>query len=140
MGDTHEQKNKKYLAELIAEELAKIVLKVNIYGYDKWKSYSIEVKEPQPYQEWPYEVCTEFSIPIEVDMGEPAREVVIMTDVGGVSYTLAWEPGRIDEEWYPKTIPAGSTFYLENKKITELIIHALTPGWIYIDAEGFTDC
>jgi len=139
MGDTHEQKNKKYLAELIAEEIAKRVLKVNIYGYDLWRGYEIIIKEPTPYKEWPYVVCTPFEIGLLSDLGSEAREVVIISE--GVEYKLAWDPGRKDDDtWYPKNIPAGSTFYLENKKIAKLYIHALTTGTLYIDAEGFTDC
>lgn len=141
MGDIHEIKNKDYLAKKIAEELAKVILKVNIYGYDLWFPYDIEVKEPQPYQKWPYVVCTPFEIDILTDMGSEAREIVIETDEGGVSYKIAWDPGRpYDDAWYPKTIPAGAKFSIENKKIAKLYIHALTPGHLYIDAEGFTDC
>jgi len=141
MGEPHEIENKKYLAELIADAMAKVILKVNIYGYDLWYPYNIEVKEPTPYVEWPYEVCEEFEIDILTDMGSEAREIVIETDEGGVSYTIAWDPGRpYEDAWYPKTIPAGAKFTIENKKIAKLYFHALTPGHIYIEAEGFTDC
>ncbi len=138
MGETHEKENKDYLAKKIAEEIAKKILKVNIYGYDLWKGYSILVKEPQPYQEWDYVVCTEFSLDIVGDMGSEAREVdFVQIDM---DIDVAWDPGRIGDAYFPKTIPAGSTFKLENKKVATLYIHAKGPGMILIDCEGFTDC
>lgn len=138
MGDTHEVWNKKYLAELIAEAIAGKILKVNIYGYDLWKGYSLEIKEPTPYQEWPYVVCTPFELDIVADMGSEAREVdFVQIDM---DIDVAWDPGRIGDAWFPKTIPAGSTFKLENKKVAKLYIHAKGPGMILIDCEGFTDC
>lgn len=138
MGKTHEKANKDYLAEAFAEALAKKVLKVQIYGYTLWKGYEIEVKEPTPYQEWPYVVCTPFELDIVEDMGEPARKVDFIEI--GMDIKVAWDPGRIGDAWYPKTIPAGTTFKLENKKVDKLYIHALGPGIILIDCEGFADC
>lgn len=138
MGDPHEIWNKKYLADLIADAIAKKILKVNIYGYDLWKGYKIEVKEPTPYEERPYVVCTEFELDIVEDMGSEAREVdFVQIDM---DIEVAWDPGRIGDAYFPKTIPAGSTFKLENKKVAKLYIHALGPGMILIDCEGFTDC
>jgi len=138
MGETHEKENKDYLAKKIAEEIAKKVLKVNIYGYDLWKGYEILVKEPTPYLEWDYLVCTPFELNIVEDMGEPAREVDFLQI--DMDIQVAWDPGRIGDAWFPKTIPAGSTFKLENKKVNKLYIHAKGTGTILIDCEGFADC
>lgn len=138
MGEPHEKANKDYLVEKIAEEIAKKVLKVQIYGFTLWKGYEILVKEPTPYLEWPYLVCTPFELDIVGDMGEPAREVDFIEI--GMDIKVAWDPGRIGDAWFPKVISAGSTFKLENKKVDKLYIHALGPGTILIDCEGFADC
>lgn len=139
MGETHEKKNKDYLAGQIADEIAKRILKVNIYGYDLWYPYDIEVKKPIPYQEWDYLVCEPFEIDILGDMGSEAREVdFVQIDM---DIEVAWDPGRpYDNAWFPKVIKADSKFKLEDKKISKLYIHAKDTGHILIDVEGFTDC
>lgn len=139
MGAPHEKENKDYLAKQIADEISKKVLKVNTYGYDLWYPYDIEVKEEIPYEEWPYIVCTPFAIDILGDMGSEAREVdFVQIDM---DIQVAWDPGRpYDDAWFPQTIPAGSKFKLEDKKIATLYIHAKDKGHILIDVEGFTDC
>ena len=139
MGETHEKTNKDYLAKKIAEEIAKKILKVNIYGYDLWKGYSIQVKKPTPYQEWPYVVCTPFELDIVKDMGSEAREVDVLSSTT-CDYKISWDPGRIGDAWFPQTIPAGSTFTLEHKKISKLYFHCLTEGTLVLEVEGFTDC
>ena len=143
MGETHEKENKDYIAKKIAEEIAKIVIKTQRYGHELWYPYTITVKEPQPYVEWPYVVCTPFELPILTDLGAPASEVdVIQTTC---DFTIAWGPNRpVDSEgtplWFPKTIPAGGTLSLEDKKIEVLYIHALGEGEILINVQGSADC
>jgi len=142
-GEPHEKVNKDYLAKKIAEEIAKKTLKVNIAGYDRWYPYKILVKEPTPYLEWPYLVCQEFELDVLSDLGCYASEVdFVQIDM---DIEVAWSPNRpVDSEgnpmYFPKTIPAGSTFKLENKVVEKLYIHAKATGWILIDVEGFTDC
>lgn len=136
MGETHEKKNKNYLAKQIADEIAKRILKVNIYGYDLWYPYTITVG--------PYDICSEMEIDIVKDMGEPAREVDIMSTT--CDFQIAWDPGRPapDSEgnkiYYPEIVTSGSKLTLENKVVEKLYIHPKTTGVIKIDVEGFTDC
>lgn len=139
MGDPHEIWNKKYLADLIADALAKKVLKTNVDGYDLWKGYSIEVKEPTPYREWPYVVGEPFELDIVEDMSSEAREVDILSSTT-CDFKISWDPGRIGDAWFPQTIPAGSVFRLEHKKISKLYFHCLTAGTLVLEVEGFTDC
>ena len=143
MGEPHEKANKDYLAKTIAEEIAKIVIKTQRYGHELWYPYTITVKEPTPYREWPYVVCTPFELDILTDLGAPANEV----DVIGTTcdFKIAWGPNRpVDSEgnplWFPKTIPAGGTLKLEDKRIEKLYIHALDEGEILINVQGSADC
>ena len=140
MGETHEKENKDYLAKKIAEEIAKLVLKVNIDGYDRWFAYEIEVRDPTPYKEWDYVVCTPFTLNLKDDMGCYANEIDILEITCEDGIKIAWEPGRVGDMWFPKIIPKGATFKLENKKISHLIIHALSAGEIKIEVEGAVDC
>ena len=143
MGDTHEVWNKKYLAELIAEAIGKIVIKTQRYGHELWYPYSITVKKPAPYKKWDYTVCTPFSLDILTDLGAPANELDVIETT--CDFTIAWGPNRpVDSEgnplWFPKTIEAGSTLQLEDKRIETVYIHALTEGEILINVQGSADC
>ena len=143
MGETHEKENKDYLAKKIAEEIGKIVIKTQRYGHELWYPYSITVKKSTPYLEWPYLVCHEFSLDILSDLGAPASEVDVVETT--CNFEIAWGPNRpVDSEgnplWFPKTIPAGGTLSLEDKKIEVLYIHALDEGVILINVQGSADC
>ena len=143
MGKTHEKANKDHLAELIAEAIAKIVIKTQAYGHELWYPYTIEVKEEEPYKEWPYIVCTPFELDILGDLGAPASEVDVIETT--CNFTIAWGPNRpVDSDgnplWFPKTIPAGGKFTLEDKRIEKLYIHALDEGEILINVQGSADC
>ena len=150
MGETHEKENKDYLAKKIAEEIGKIVIKTQRYGHELWYPYSLKVTEPPgPYQEpGKYIVCTPFELDILGDLGAPASEVNVVWTT--CDFTIAWGPNRpVDSEgnplWFPKTIPAGGTLSLEDKKIEVLYIHVLDihrldEGTILINVQGSTDC
>lgn len=143
MGLPHELWNKQYLADAIADALAKKVLKVQAHGHELWYPYTIEVKEPTPYVEWDYYVCTPFELNILNDLGAPASEVDVIETSS--NFTIAWGPNRpVDSDgnplWFPKTITAGSKFKLEDKRIETLYIHALDKGEILINVQGSADC
>lgn len=127
MGDTHEVWNKKYLAEQIAEEVAKKLFKVNSLSYDLWYYYEVVAS--------PYNYCTTVSLDILSDMGAPAQELETIEPIG-FDCEIWWDPGNVGEK--KLKFDKGTKIAL-NKRIDTFYIHPLeTSGIIKILVNGYS--
>ena len=130
MGKPHEIFNKELLADLIAEAMANVVLKVNNLSYNLWYYYELEAT--------PYSYCTTKTLDILSDMGAPAQEVDIF--VAEFPFELSWDPGNVGDN---KIAFAAGTHVTLNKWVEQLHIHFQgTTGKMQIITEGHVkyDC
>jgi hypothetical protein len=130
MGKPHEIFNKELLADLIAEAIANVVLKVNTLSYDLWKYYEIVVT--------PYNAHTTVTLMIFEDLGAPGMEIDIFEST--VPFSLAWNPGNVADSKID--FDAGTAITL-NKRVDELFVTLNgDSGKIRLIAESYTkwDC
>jgi hypothetical protein len=131
MGKPHEIFNKELLADLIAEAIANVTLKVNPLSYDVWSYFEVTAT--------PYNYCSFVEVDILGSLGVPAMELET-TIATGFECEIKWDPGNVNNTVIH--IDEGSTISL-NKRIDKFYIHPLsTSGVISFIAEGFLhwDC